>query len=88
MNLRAISRKSYTVFVSVSINLSINIKTIPQKLTAQQELHFKLSKSRCSVTLRKHSKLTMGCMLETGKKIEMSAPYSTDVSHLLLHNVT
>lgn len=64
LHLRVISMKSYTIFWTVSINLSINIKTIPWKLTALQELYRKPSKSHCSVTLRKHSELTMRCMLE------------------------
>lgn len=64
LHLRGLSRKSEYIFWSVSINQSINIKTIPWNLTALQELHSKPSKHHCTVTLRKHSKLMMGYVLE------------------------
>lgn len=53
LHLRGLSRKSEYIFWSVSINQSINIKTIPWNLTALQELHSKPSKHHCTVTFEK-----------------------------------
>lgn len=88
LRLWVLSRKSYSIFWSVSINQSINIKTIPWNLTALRKHRSEPSQPHCSVTLREilqtDNELSAGKQARIGKWMLF---YSIDL-YLLLNNVT